>query len=278
MLSVYRAMILTLLLTCSSVGRVQALTYWDTDWESCATVAACGWNESGFVSLPNFLPSTELPFTGAQSLRLEWLNGVNQSWNDRSVPSQDHLFLRAVMREQPGFVLPSNFHSKMIRFTGVGGNPHIWLYRSGCGYRFDVEAPYRNAEDPLGINNNLVICSGRQMSTTKWDQVEVEVQLNTPGAANGILRLWVDEVLYITRTNVEFRGPTPTSVCGLANNPPYSCPSTMQLGSFRIFIQGGSGVRYYDRVAVGNTRIGPVGSVPSVDTTPPSPPTTFTVQ
>lgn len=40
----------------------------------------------------------------------------------------------------------------------------------------------------------------------KWVALEVELQLNTPNEANGILRLWLDDVLSYENTALNFRG------------------------------------------------------------------------
>ena len=100
-------------------------------------------------------------------------------------------------------------------------------------------------------------------------QVETEFTMNTPGQANGILRLWVNGTLYIEKLNLQMRGPTPTTISsqGLATY------STRQFYRAQVFVQSGGGNMWWDRIAVGNTRINLVGQTPSGDIIAPTAPT-----
>jgi hypothetical protein len=109
---------------------------------------------------------------------------------------------------------------------------------------------------------------GGPVSTTEWDQVETEFKLNTPGLSDGLLRMWVNGVLKIEALNLQFRGPTPTSI----SSQGLLVPSTTQFDKAQIFVQCGLGNMWWDRVAVGNTRIGPTQPA-STDSTPPARPT-----
>lgn len=268
-----------------------AAVFFTQEFDSCTTMECTPFGTGG-NGAANMLPSTEKPFNGTKSVRLEWvaLSGGSQptagfTYVGLGVGNQEDIWWSAYMREEPGFTLPLNLHSKMIRITGInhatGGasNPHVWLYRSGCGYRFDVEAPYRSLTNGGTGLGNIIICSNRTMSTTpsnKFDYVEVHAKMNTPGVANGVLQLYVDGTLYINATTVEFRGPTPTSVCG---QPTYPCSSNARWGHSLMYVQGGLGIRYYDRFSLGNTRIPPLGGTPiNPDITNPNPPTGLTAQ
>jgi hypothetical protein len=116
---------------------------------------------------------------------------------------------------------------------------------------------------------SFMISGGPLVSFTSWDQVEVEVKMNTPGVADGLVRMWVNGALYIERTNIEFRGPTPSSVSSLGK----LIPSTTTFSSDMFFIQCGLGALYVDRPAVGDARIGIVGAAGPTDTVAPSIPT-----
>ena len=98
---------------------------------------------------------------------------------------------------------------------------------------------------------------GPPVSSTAWDQVETEWKMNTPGQAGGLVRLWVNGTLYIERLNLQMRGPTPSSI----NSQGLSNPSTTKFSEAQIFVQCGIGNMWWDRVAVGNARIGPASAV-----------------
>ena len=44
-----------------------------------------------------------------------------------------------------------------------------------------------------------------QVRWNQWDKVKLYVRLNTPNAANGIVRLWINDVLKVEHTNVDIR-------------------------------------------------------------------------
>ena len=147
----------------------------------------------------------------------------------------------------------------MVRFKDDYGYPLVWIYNRYGTYSIVMEGPYDYA-------GTYVLTSGIAPSQTSWDQIEFEWKLNTPGQSNGLMRLWINGVLRAEQLNKAYIGPTPTSKgkAGLVN------PSTYLIRSAQIYIQSGVGSLYYDRFAVGDTRIGLVGSTTSSDTTTPS--------
>ena len=130
-------------------------------------------------------------------------------------------------------------------------------------YALVMEAPY----DTPGT---YVLQTSIAPTKGGWDQVEVEWKLNTPGQSNGFLRLWVNGALRAEQLNKAYRGPTPTSKCGNGSN---DCPSTAIYNSIQVYNQCMSGTIDYDRIAVGDTRIGLTSSTPSSDTASPTIPT-----
>lgn len=58
----------------------------------------------------------------------------------------------------------------------------------------------------------------------KWVKVEQELVLNTPGKADGTLRLWVDGKLRIDRGGVAFRTSAQTSIDGVLGDVGYMQP------------------------------------------------------
>ena len=95
------------------------------------------------------------------------------------------------------------------------------------------------------------------------------MKVNTPGVANGIAEIWIDDVLNLRYTNVKFRDVGDNANIG----------SIQQDGTYG---GGGSTVAatmywWLDHTVISTTRIGmPGGS--STDLTPPGPVINFRVQ
>jgi hypothetical protein len=61
----------------------------------------------------------------------------------------------------------------------------------------------------------------------QWIRIDKEVALNTPGQDNGILRVWVDGVLAIERTNIAYRGKPEINMSGVGANVFYGAARAM---------------------------------------------------
>ena len=250
---------LWLLCTLTIPGPVQAAVYFDSNFETCAVGTGndfpCeGWNDFGkeFINAPNHhkIEITNLrAFTGTKSVKGTYVNAVggidNPSIFHFYQPSA-HLFARFATIQSPGFVFATNATTKMIRFHRNSGGfyPVISVWDQNDKYIIGIEGSWR-----LGTVN---FQGGPKLSSTTWDQVELEIKLNTPGIADGLVRLWVNGTLYIERLNLELVGPTPTSINsqGILNSSDY------KYDTIQYFVQAGLGNKWFDRFAVGNTRIG----------------------
>jgi hypothetical protein len=268
--------LLSLLCTLTIPSPLQATIFFDSNFETCAVGTGndfpCeGWTDYGqeFINAPNHNKieiTNSLAFSGAKSVKGTWVN-VNGGIDNPSLyhyfPASDHLFARFATRQSPGFQIASSQSTKMVRFTSSTAlrYPVISVLLYNYKYIIVVEGGWS-----MGTVNYV---GGDTASSTSWDQVELECLLNTPGQANGLLRLWVNGVLRIERLNLQLRGPTPTSI----NGQGILTGSTYRFDTAQIFVQNGLGNKYYDRFAVGNTRIGLATSQTSSDTTPPNIPT-----
>ena len=143
------------------------------------------------------------------------------------------------------------------------GNPKVWISNREGRYVVAVEAPY----DATGTTD--IYSTGVTVSTSAWQQLEFEWKLNTPGQYDGHLRFWIDGVLRVERLNRAWVGPLPTST-GI--NHSYTTPSTLSLDTMQLYMQCGLGTMYYDRIAMGDTRIGLLPSQPGSDSRPPASP------
>ena len=249
-----------------------AATFFDTDFETCATGTGndfpCeGWNDFG-QERENYLEaSTALAFSGTKAVKgtFDSNTGDGNTLRPsiyRTWTPTNHIFVRFATRESPGFQICWNGHTKMVRLKDDSGYPLLWIHNRYGAYNLIMEGPYDRA-------GGWVLSSGVAPSQTSWDEIEVEYRLNDPGVANGFMRMWINGTLRIEHLNHEYIGPTPTSVGphGLSN------PSTVRIRTAQIYMQCALGVKYYDRFAVGDTRIGPTQSKPkSADSTPPASP------
>ena len=270
-------------LLCSLIipGPLQAAVFFDSNFETCAVGTGndfpCqGWNDFGkeFINAPNHhkIEITNLrAFTGTKSVKATFVNAVTGIDNPsiyHYFPLSDHIFARFVTIQSPGFVIATNNSTKMVRFTASAGGfyPVISIIMQSQQYVLSVEGSWA-----LGT---VTFKGAPTVSSTSWDQVELECKLNTPGVSDGLLRVWVNGVLYIEKLNLQLRGPTPTSV----NSQGITTPSTYRIDTSQIFVQAGVGNKWYDRFAVGNTRIGLATGQTSSDTTPPSIPSGIRTQ
>jgi hypothetical protein len=266
---------------------VQAATFFDTDFESCAASPGNDWpceswndfNNETICTTNRLQVTTEQAFSGSKAVKLTY-NNVNGSTCQPSIvhsfTASRHIFYRAAMRQQAGFQYGSNGGSKRVRFrpantagnpTSLGPYPIFWLYNYFGNYAINIESPYDAKPGGFWI-------IGSAPTPSAWDQVEMEILINDPGQANGLVRLWVNNTVRAESLGRQWVGPAQSSTGpgGLWH------PSDWFSQNAEVFLQSGNGTLYYDRIAVGNTRIGLIGStLPPSDTTAPSPPTNVTV-
>ena len=75
----------------------------------------------------------------------------------------------------------------------------------------------------------------------QWQHVELEIDVNTPGRADGALRVWVDDRLAVERRDVTYRGHASTGVDGMmfstffgGHDPSWATPREQRV-EFRRF-------------------------------------------
>lgn len=105
-----------------------------------------------------------------------------------------------------------------------------------------------------------------RLSVGVWHRLELETRLNTPGVADGTLRIWLDDTLILERTNANFR----VSARGLR---------TIEFGR-QVDRVGHAPIDhpwYWDNIAISRSYIGPVND-PTLDRLAPARPTGLQVQ
>jgi hypothetical protein len=72
-----------------------------------------------------------------------------------------------------------------------------------------------------GITQAVAFQSRLAFPRGQWIKIDKEVSLNTPGQDNGILRVWVDGVLAIEKTDITYRGTPNVVLSGVVGDVHY---------------------------------------------------------
>lgn len=238
----------------------QATVFWDDEMES-------GNSGYGLPSNGAMSYDTSTKFSGNGSTRLNYPSSCYPDANaqqncggfmDRTFPSTTNFYRRFYIRLSAGFQV-SDVFTKIMRSDTTGPNSNWWVMGC-CGSRGFLVSD----QNVPSIGSAVNYKTNFSFADSKWYCVETREQLNTPGVANGIAQAWVDgtQVMYVS--NIMYRQAGDNS---LFNNN-------------RLYRQTGSGSIWYDRVAVGDTRIGCTGSAsqPPATSPPPAAPTGLIVQ
>lgn len=276
-MNLVRMSLLWFMFTLTIPGVSHAVTFFDSSFESCSVGTSSdfpcdGWDDFGQANSGHLEVTNSLAFSGTKSVkgtfdRVDQGGNTQQPSISRRMTRTPHIFVRFATRASAGFQLCANESTKMVRFWDDPGYPYVWINNRYGHYTIIMEGPYDYA-------GTYALDSGVAPSQNSWDQVEFEYKLNTPGQSNGLMRLWINGVLRIEQLNKAYIGPTPTSKgkSGLTN------PSTVLIRYAQIYVQCGLGSLYYDRFAVGDTRIGQTTGQGAGDTAPPIIPTGLQVR
>lgn len=238
-------------------SNARATTYWDDEMEAGNT----GYDLSGLSGVMTF--DTSVKFSGNGSLRLDYpsecypdkiLQGFQcGGFADRSFPETSDLYRRFYIRMDSNFTVGDS-ETKIMASTPPGEITFDTWWEFQFGSHVFSAVVSRNEDGTAVVyKQNGTIPFGQ------WVCIETHEKLNTPGQADGVLELWVNGTQVLSAKNVMFR------VAGDNN----------QLGINRLYRQVGLGSLWFDRIAVGDSRIGCLGGQQG---TPPAPPTGLTVQ
>jgi hypothetical protein len=235
-----------------------ATVFWDDEMES---------GNSGYDIVPGAMSyDTSVKFSGNGSVRLNYPSEcypdasaqVNcGGYMDRNFPATVNLYRRFYIRLSAGFQV-SDVYTKIMRSDTTGPNSNWWAMGC-CGNRHFLVG---NQNVPTMGSTTNSYANFSFPNDAQWHCVETHEQLNTPGTANGITQVWVDGTQVMNHINTMYRQAGDNSL--FHNN--------------RLYRQTGLGSIWYDRVAVGDQRIGCSGSPPNADTTPPMAPSGLLVR
>ena len=205
---------------------------------------------------------TAAKFSGSGSLRYNYTSrcqvtdgslGVQPCGgsSSRSFPNASAHYGRVYLRVSEDFQWgASNGQTKIFGVRSTTGLSKLWFnFFFGLGMIVSAENTPNN-----GATTNIPI--NMTMPREQWVCIEWYIAANTPGQPNGLLQTWKNGVMTTNRSDIQWRGSTNTSY----------------LDFIHIYRQSGFGNLWFDRLAVGNTRIGCIGATPASDTTRPAPP------
>jgi hypothetical protein len=237
-----------------------AAVFWDDEMEAGNTgypgLVSNGYSCGG---VPGFTYDTVNKVSGSASLK-ENFPGLQYhqqcgGFADRSFPSTSDLWGRFYVRLSPSFVV-STVTTKIMRNDTNTDQDHWWGMAFGSN------------QVMLALQNYPTIGSSRNFYTNVGDGalprgqfvcIETRIKLNTVGQADGLVEAYKNGVRFLYYTGLEIRKVSQGT-------------QGAQFYQNRMYRQDGAGSINYDRVAMGNTRIGCLGSVPASDSTPPAPP------
>jgi hypothetical protein len=231
--------------------------------------------------------------SGAAGSRLAaWsgpLNGGGGRMADHSLApnksSYDDLYMRHYRKFSPGFKFgQEKFWTVNKCCAGVGGIYFAshWTYPNGSSANIHLEVPN---EVRQGGGLRLQNVSSFDMTAGNWYYIEIHIKLNTPGVANGVWEMWIDNcganglgctgpgTLRARHTNVMWRGSGDNSQMGSLWLENWSAPA--QYGPQYPSV----GEEYYDQIKVSRVRVGPAGTSPSAgDSVSPAAPGSLAIR
>ncbi len=238
-----------------------AAVFWDDEMEASNT------GYSGLVSngyscggVPGFTYDTVNKVSGSASLK-ENFPGTPQYYQlcggfaDRYFPSTDDLWGRFYIRLSPDFVV-NHVQTKVMRNDTDSVQDHWWGMLFGSNalsvqlQNYPTTGSTRNFYPNVGDGN---------LPRGQFVCIETRIKHNTVGQADGLVEAYKNGVRFMYYTGLEIRKVSQGT-------------QGTHFVSNRMYRQDGGGSINYDRVAMGNTRIGCLGSTPAGDSTPPAPP------
>lgn len=234
-----------LLLSCMALSPSwsNATVFWEDELEP---------GNTGYPVVSGMSYATSPVFSGTHSLKEHFLGNHVQggSYNERYFgTSTDDLWSRYYMYLD-NFKPDSLSGTKIMLQGGEGYYPSFWwLMPFGqTTLTVAVQGIKGGAETYLVYGSNI--------PQNRWACIETHIKMSSPGVSDGIIEAWIDSNQIIARYDLPMRDATTSG----QNSP------TAKFNYNRLFVQYGEGDLYYDKLAVGNQRIGCSGELPKSET------------
>ena len=245
------------------------MAYWDDEMEvgntgypDMFTLDTCGGLSSG--------NDTVNKISGNGSLRLGYPGAQVQvcgGFADRSFPATLDLWSRFYMRLSPGFIVDTTTTKIMLHATDSFLSN--WWIMAFSSSKLVCTAQLYPPTDSTNFFCNLGTSAQQELRTSPeggWRMVETRERLGAADSAEGLIEAWIGDA-----------GGTMVKVMSHSLNNWRNTTQGSQNSKFvwnRMFRQSGEGNINYDRVAMGDARIGPItGGLPPLPPPPPTVPT-----
>lgn len=220
---------------------------------------------TGYTAVGGMNFSNSVVAHGSHSLRLFFpsINVQAGTFTDREFPSTTNIYSRFYFRLD-NFTVANQ--TKIVEFTdyATGSGPSYWWNMSNGNPELNVHAQLVLLPDgTLGTKVFYPNQGNARFQNGQWYCVELHIQHNTPGVADGLIEAWKDGQQILYYPNLKLREATQ-----IGNHDP-----NRKFTINRLYAQYGQGEMYFDSMAVGNQRIGCSGTPPQVEPPPaPAPP------
>jgi hypothetical protein len=229
---------------------------WDEDFETPLAgrweylEGACSGSPCQYLDI-----STDLAFSGTHSLKLLYNT-------DEGNDSHNVAIVRAIPQTDPTLFTRFYYRTHAFTYSHVV-TTHFYQGDLGTGVVHltdsqEMAIAVQTSEDcyfsasltqDCYANWNAVSNKAKvNLNDDQWYCIETETTMNSIGMDNAALRLWVDGVLTVEYKNFRLRGMSPIG--------PNGNSSLSGFNAISIYKHAGTGSMYFDRFAVGTTRIG----------------------
>ena len=124
-------------------------------------------------------------------------------------PKLEEVWLRFYSRIDPGVIWP-NRSQKLAILNLTDGNSSTRHYQVYVFVRpngdYAVDHSYFVKWQFFGLLQN--VGAAAQPRLGQWDKIKLHVKLNTPGVADGVVQMWVNDELKVSRIDVNIRETT----------------------------------------------------------------------
>lgn len=219
--------------------------------------------KTGYVAVAGMNFDSSVVAYGTHSLHLHFpsVNVQAGTYTDREFPSTPNVYSRFYFRVD-NFTVANE--TKVVELTSqaTGEGPSYWWNMSYGNPALEVHAQYVVFSDgTVGTSVYRSNTGNAGFQNGRWYCVELHIQHNTPGVADGLIEAWKDGEPILYYPNLILRQAT-----RIGGNDP-----NRQFSIQRLYAQYGQGEMYFDNMAVGNQRIGCSGAPPQITPIPPAP-------
>jgi hypothetical protein len=205
--------------------------------------ARAGVREWGVIENATVTAGAEVPTGAALQIKLAMLasqeqsegrarNGIDFHWNVAGAKAAKAACLSYSVRLADKFDFGAGGNLPGI----AGGTPDTpSVFGTRLQWRADGEADLAVAPSGAAfreVRPSFALPQGR------WTQVEQEIVLNTPGAKNGLARIWIDGKLAAEDTAVAFRSDASAGISGVTADVGYwrtpAKPGELQVSAFEL--------------------------------------------